>query len=104
MTNEKNQSHQTTWRKKTLETPKPKFYSCEAFIEGKKANLGQIREYLKNNSKAGIRLNEKFLWISQIDQNGNAKASFTDQLHSNSQGKGWQEVDIQITEKDGKIW
>lgn len=25
-----------TWRKKTLETPKPKFYSCEAFIEGKK--------------------------------------------------------------------
>lgn len=44
------------------------------------------------------------MWVNSIDQNGNVKTSFTDQLHSNSQGKGWQEVDIQITEKYGKIF
>ena len=91
-------------KRKTPETKSPNSHPCELFIGDSPANLLKIGYFLANgNSKAEIRLNRQILWINSIDKDGTATASFTDRFNYNSQGKGWQEVQIQLTEKDGQI-
>ena len=91
-------------KRKTPETKSPNSHPCELSIGDGPANLLEIGYFLANgNSKAEIRLNGQILWINSIDKDGTATANFTDRLDYNSQGKGWQEVQIQLTEKDGQI-